>query len=272
MTRTLAALVGHSLRRNRWLLAVAFTLLAAFQALTSIIASTFQETHAFDRLAAMVPDFIRQVFGASFLPMLSFNGIVVLGYFHFAVIAVLIGLAIAVATEPAGDVEFRFTDLLLARPVPRWLAIFRSALLVAVVAVGSTAAMALGTWAGLALFAPAGVRWPTPRPIVSLSVNLAALVACWGGIALAFAAAVRRRAVAGAITGLAGFAFFLLDLVARVREPLHGLARLSPFHYFNPLRPIAGQPVQWSDAWTLLGTATLGLAVALLIYDRRDSA
>ncbi|RPJ69723.1 MAG: hypothetical protein EHM24_04595 [Acidobacteria bacterium] len=272
MTRALAALVAHSLRRNRWLLAATLVLLALFQGLTSFMASTFQEMKYFERLATLVPPFIRQAFGSSFLPMLSFTGIVVLGYFHFAVIAFLIGLAIAVATEPAADVEHRFTDLLLARPVPRWLPILRSAALVVICAAATTAAMAAGTRAGLALFAPAGARWPSPGLMLSLSVNLGALMMCWGGIALAIAAAVRRRGVAGAAAGLAAFALFLLDVVARVRDPIGGMARLSPFHYFNPLLLVAGQPIRPGDPAALLAFAAAGLVVALLLYTRRDLA
>jgi len=272
MTRTLAALVGHSLHRSRWLLTATLVLLAMFQGLTSFMASTFQEMKYFDRLAALVPDFIRQVLGSSFLPMLSFNGIVVLGYFHIAVITFLVGLAIALATEPAGDVEHRFTDLLLARPVPRWLPIVRTAVVVVLVALAAVASMALGTRVGLSLFAPAGAPWPRTSLVFSLSLSLAALVICWGCLALAVAAAARRRAVAGGATGLAAFALFLVDLVGRVREPVSGMARLSPFHYFSPLRALIGQAVPWSDVSALLAFGAAGLIVALFIYNRRDLA
>jgi ABC-2 type transport system permease protein len=254
------------------LLTATFALLAAFQCLTSFMAATFQEMKYFDRLAALVPDFIRQVLGSSFLPVLSFTGIVVLGYFHIAVLTFLVGLAIAMATEPASDVEHRFTDLLLARPVPRWLPIVRSAVLVVLVAVAATASMAAGTWVGLSLFAPPGAPWPRPRLILALSLGLAALVTCWGGIALAVGAAARRRVVAGAATGLAALAFFLLDVVARVREPVRGVARLSPFHYFSPIRTLIGQAVPWADVSALLAFGAGGLIVALLIYSRRDLA
>jgi ABC-2 type transport system permease protein len=272
MIPTLAALVAHSLRRSRWLLAATFTLLALFQGLTSFMAATFQEMGYFERLAALVPDFIRQIFGSSFLPMLSFTGIVLLGYFHFAIIVFLVGLSIAMATEPASDVEHRFTDLLLARPVPRWLSILRSAVVVAVVAAGVTLSMAAGTWGGLALFAPPGARWPRPGVVLSLSLSLASLLACWGGIALAAGAAARRRAVAGGGTGVAAFALFLLDLVARVRDPVGGGARLSPFHYFSPLLAITGARVPWADISALLAFGAAGLAVALVVYTRRDLA
>ena len=195
----------------------------------------------------MVPDFLRQALGGSFLALLSFNGIALLGFFHFAIIAFLVGLAVAVATEPASEVEHRFNDLLLARPLPRWVPIARSAVLVAAVAVAMGGAMCAGTWTGLALFAPAGLQWPAPRLILSLGGLMATLMACCGGLALAIGSAARRRGVAGAVAGLVVFALFLLDVVARVWEPARALGRLSPFHYFEPL-PTDQRPADRLDA------------------------
>ncbi|HSK10441.1 MAG TPA: hypothetical protein VK911_12755 [Vicinamibacterales bacterium] len=270
MTRALAALVAHSVRRSLALLGATVVLLAAFQALAVLMAASFQASDSFERLAAMAPDFIRQAFGASFLAVLSFNGLVLLGFFHFAVIAFLLGLAIALATEPASEVEHRFNDLLLARPLPRWVPIARSALLLALVAVATCGAMCAGTWLGLAVFAPGAAPWPRPRLILSLGGMLAALMMCWGGIALAVGSGARRRGVAGAVAGLLAFALFLLDLVARVWVPARPLARLSPFHYFDPLRLVGGQPLAWTHPVFLLSVAAAGFAVALAVYGSRD--
>lgn len=270
MIRAVASLAWHSARRSRVLLAVTVALLLVFQALTALMAASFQETDYFERLADVVPPFLREAFGASFFALLSFNGIVLLGFFHFAVIAFLVGLSIAVATEPAAEVEHRFNDLLLARPLPRWVPVARSVAVLALVAVLTCGAMCLGTWAGLALFAPAGVAWPRASLVLSLGGLMAALMFCFGGVALAIAAAGRRRGVAGAAAGLVAFALFLLNVVAGVWEKAHPLGRVSPFHYFEPLRLVGGQPVSWTDLLILVGAGAAGVAVALLLYSKRD--
>ena len=270
MSRAVASLAWHSFRRNRALLGATVALLLVFQSLTALMAASFQVSDYFARLAAMVPDFMRQALGASFLSLLSFNGIVLLGFVHFAVIAFLLGLSIAVATEPASEVEQRFNDLLLARPLPRWVPIARSALLVAAVALLTCGAMCAGTWVGLAIFAPAGVPWPAPRLILSLGGLMTSLMWCCGGIALAAGAAARRRGVAGAAAGFAVFALFLLDVVARVWEPARQVGLVSPFHYFEPIRLVSGLPVGWAHPAFLLAVGAAGLAAALVIYSKRD--
>src|SRR5206468_4039433 len=78
-----------------------------------------ERNQAFATLSSIVPEFIRSVAGPSMLAFMSFGGIVALGYFHPIVLASLLGLAIAIATEPAAEIESRFDDLTLTRPVPR---------------------------------------------------------------------------------------------------------------------------------------------------------
>ena len=99
----MVGLLLHSVRRLRTLLFVAAVLLAAFQILLAAAARSLQELNTFSGLTALVPDFLRQVFGPSLLTLMSFRGIACLSFFHVAVLAFLVGVVIAIATE--GDCE-----------------------------------------------------------------------------------------------------------------------------------------------------------------------
>src|SRR5207247_591541 len=141
------------------------------------------------------------------------------GYFHPIVLASLLGLAIAIATEPAAEIESRFDDLTLTRPVPRSAVISRTAILLVGTVAGILVLMAVGTWTGLACCTPPTVQRPPIALFRSLAITLGAIVWCWGGLALAVASAVRRRAVASGLTGIAALATFLLDYLGRVWDP-----------------------------------------------------
>jgi hypothetical protein len=93
---------------------------------------------------------------------------------------------------------------------------------------------------------------------------------CWAGIAAAAAAVARRRAVAGAIVGVAALAAYLLDYVGRAWDPARALSRLSPFHYFEPTTLITGQPLRAGDVLPLLATGIVGIAAAYILFARRD--
>src|SRR5207253_5670951 len=101
------------------------------------------------------------------------------------------------------------------------------------------ALMLAGTCAGLAMWAPANVRWPSPRMLGSLALNLGLLLLCWGGVAMAFGAACRRT-VATAVTGLLALTALLLDLTGRLWPPANRVAWLSPFRYFIPFDIVMG--------------------------------
>jgi ABC-2 type transport system permease protein len=270
MIRATSVLIGHSLRRVRALVTVVALVLACFQVLTSLMAATFQQSQAFAKISALIPDFIRQLMGPALIGMLSFSGVVCLGYFHLAIVAWLVGFAVALATEPTSEIEHGFADLILSRPVPRAAVVGRSIVVVVLCSSFVLAMMMAGTWVGLYWLAPPGVAWPRPRLILALAGNLGALMLCWGGVALAFSAAAKRRAVAASAAGVLALGLFLFDLVARAGGPASLLAWLSPFHYYSPLALVAGQPFQLGHALVLLGIGAAGAAIAGVVYTGRD--
>jgi ABC-type transport system involved in multi-copper enzyme maturation permease subunit len=245
-------------------------LLAGFQFLLTQVATYLMRQSAYSQLSALVPDFVRTIAGPSTLAFMSFTGVVSLGYFHPIVIAMLVGLMITIATEPAAEVETRFVDLTLARPLARAELISRSLVILILAGGFMLGAMALGAWIGLTCCTPAEAERPSAALTASLAVSLASVMACWGGVALALAATARRRAVAVAVAGVTAFGSYLLDYLGRAWEPARPISVLSPFHYFEPLSLIAGHPLSMRNLAVLLGTGLAGTCVAYLVFTRRD--
>ncbi len=264
------ALFLHSYRRARVLVGAIVVMLAAIQVLFAVAAKSLQEQNSFSQLFALVPEYLRQVLGPSLLTLLSYRGIVCLGYFHVAVQAVLIGVVISLATEPAGETEKRFLDLVLSHPLSRHWVITRSVALVAAFAVLALSVMVLAT--RIALYATASEEMA--RTVFSvvprLALNLGALLLCWGGIAAMLATIASRRSIAGAGAAILAAACFIMELISQVWRPLKPLTRYSPFHYFNSLDLIAGSPVVARDALILAGIGATGFAIAYIFFSRRD--
>jgi len=202
--------------------------------------------------------------------VLSFQGIVCLGYIHPIVIGAVVGVVMAIATEPAAEIERRFVDLVLARPVSRSALVTRSVLVMMAAGTALIVLLLTGTWLGLMGFAAEPELWPSGRVLGALSANLAALAFCWGGVTLAVAVRTRRRAVAGSIVGLAAVATFLLDYVARAWAPARRIVWISPFHYYDPTARLIGLPPDLAHIWTLVGVGLAGVATAYAIFGRRD--
>ena len=263
-------LLRHSLGRLRGLVAAMAVVVALFQVLLVRVAGTLQESSGFGGLAAFVPPFVRQMAGEALFTFMSFPGIVCLGYFHPMILAGLCGMVISAATEPAAEIETRFLDAILVRPVPRPAIVIRSVAQLLLLPAFVLLAMIAGTAAGLHWLAPPGVRTPGARLIAALAVNLWALLVCVGGWALAVAAASRRRSVAGTIAGVATLVLFLVDYLARAWKPADAVAWLSPFHYYRAMELLMGRPLALSNLAVLLVSGAAGMAVACLVFARRD--
>ncbi len=270
--RYVALLFLYSLKRVRALALITGLLLAALQVVLIFVAGSIQNSGGFDQLSALLPPFARALLGPSVATFMSFSGIVCLGYFELAVMGALIAMAITLATTPASEAESGFMDLILARPVARHWIITRTVALTVFVTGALLALMVAGTGAGLRLFAPKNVSWPSPKLIGSLAVNLGMLALCWGGIASAIGARSSRRSAAGGAAGLLAFAAFLLDYVGRLWQPAESVAWISPFRYYNTFDLIMGNPLPLKDLGVLAAIAVAGFGAAYFLFAHRDIA
>lgn len=254
----------------RTLLLVMAGALALFQILLALAAQQLQRAGTFAQLANVIPSFVRELFGTALLAMMSFSGIMALGYYHVAIIAVLVALVVTIGTEPAAEIEVGFADLILSRSVGRTAVLTRSVVLLVVGPALVIGAMAGGTFLGLWIAAPPPELRPPPFLIGSMAINLWALLFCWGGVALGFGAVARRRSVAGSIAGAAATALMLADYLSKVWSPLKPIARFSPFRYYNPLDLVMGRALSTTDVGVLLATGGIGIVAAYVLFARRD--
>jgi ABC-2 type transport system permease protein len=258
-----------SLKRYSLLLGATGLLLAAVQAFRVLIAASVYNAGQFEEITALLPPFIREIFGSSLASIMTFNGIVCGVYFDTGFIIALLAVTIALATLPASEIETGFADLILARPMRRHWLITRTIALVLFAILFMLLSIMAGTWAGLAIFAPPDVPWPSAPETATLALSLGMLVLSWSGVAMAFGAAC-RRGVASATTSLLAFAAMLLDWAHRLWPPLDSIAWLSPFSYFRPYELLAGEPLRPENLLVLWAIAMTGFIVAYLVISLRD--
>lgn len=266
----LFALVAQLLYRVRKLLLAAGALLAGFQVVLILQANSIEVSGSFAQMAKLVPSFVRDLMGPSFLTFLSFKGIVCLGYFHPIVMGALVVIPVAIATIPVMEIETGFIDLVLARPVARRWIVTRSILVVVISTIWLLTMMAFGTWIGLTRFAAKNADWPSVALVGSMAINLGFLMLCWAAIAMAIGCACRRRGTASAIAGLLALAAYLTDYIGRVWKPADSIAWLSPFRYYTPFEFVMGAQLPAKSLGVLGGTAAVAFAVSYLLYSRRD--
>ncbi len=257
-----------SLKRARILLCVTGLLLAGFQALRVHIAASHSASD-YEQIAALLPPSVRTILGPSVTSVLSFNGIVCGGYFDLGIVIALVVLTITLATLPAVEIETGFADLILARPMRRHWLITRTIALVLLTILLMLCMILAGTWAGMAMFAPPDASGPPARQTASLALDLAMLLLCWGGVAMAFGTAC-RPGVARPAASLIAFAALLLDYAQKLWPALECVGWLSPFKYFTPFELVMGDPLPVDNLLVLWAIAMTGFTVAYFIISHRD--
>ncbi len=271
MTRTcLPALVARSLARGRRAFGAALVILAIFQVLLVVVASSFQQTQSFTLMSALLPMGVQQALGPGAMMLASFAGMVTFGYFHPVIVLAVLLLAAHAATEPAGEVEWGLFDLELARPVRRRTIVTRSALVSFGMTAAVVATMVGGTFAGLAAMAPPGAPWPLPQRVFSLAVHLLLLAWVFAAAGLAAGAWARRR---GTAFGAVAVAIVFLDLVNFLADAWPRAASLrpwTPFHYFPGFAVANGAAPVARDLGTLAAVAAALIVVAYWRFERRD--
>jgi hypothetical protein len=270
MKPSAVVLAAHSVRRMRAVLIAIALVLGGFQFLLTQVAVFLLKRGGFGLISSFIPDFMQNMAGPSMVAFTSFEGVVAFGYFHPMVLATHVGLAIAIATEPAAEVETRFADLTLARSVARHEVITRTVCVLVWSELVMLLVMMLSTWGGLACCTPADTPRPGAATIRSLAILLGAITLCWGGLALGVAARVKRRSTASGGVAVVAVAAFLLDYLARIWDPAKAVARFSPFRYFEPMSVLAGGQLEWSSVLVMLAIGAAGASVAYVLFSRRD--
>lgn len=263
----LFALVGHSLRRRRGLLVGISLMLIVFQCFMILTARNYEQTGGFRAMAALMPQFMSQLTN---MMAATFTGFVLFGYSHPIVQLFLVAMAISIGTEPVAEIETKFVDLMMSRPLRRTTVITRTLIVLLVSTVIAVGTLLAATFAWLWLLAPPAARLPQPRVIVSLAVNLALLVVAWGGIALGLASFAKRRATAAAACGFLAFATFVLDYAGKFWKAVEPASRISPFHYFDSFTMIGGRTLATIDVVALTVMFAASAVIAAVVYAWRD--
>lgn len=262
------ALIGRSFARHRALLAALAALLSAFQVLDIVVAYNLQQNAIYSQFATMVPAFIQEAMGGALVG--TFMGAVAVGFVHPLVMLSLSCAAIYLASEPAGEVEDGLVDLVVARPVRRYLIVTRSAFVCATGTLAVVTAMFVTSRVTVHWLTPGQANVVAASRLGWVALNLLAIVWSVGAGALALASHVGERARAAGSVALVAVFLYLLQFGAAAWAPLRPFARVSPFHYYEAMQTLMGTATPALHIAGLLTAALALLGVAYLLYAGRD--
>lgn len=121
--------------------------------------------------------------------------------------------------------------------------------------------------ATLAAVSTAAVDWGMVT-LFSAALALGQLIMLGIGMLLSMFVTKTRTVMSISIGTVLGL--YILSMFVNIKEELSGLKYLTPFQYFEPRAILHSGNIEWIYIALSLGLALAGLALSLVIYNRRD--
>ncbi len=198
----------------------------------------------------------------------SFQGFLAVEVFSYTGLVLGAYVAFLTASFVAGEIEQKSSELMLSLPVSRVRVILsRFATLLPIIVV-LVIAMLLGIVAGASYV---GESIDTARFAYAMVTTAAFMLAIGGGSLLLSALMSNGRNAAFAAIGVL-LAMFLVENIGSMVTSIDWARRLSLFHYARVAGFISDPSAQfsWTNCGILLAVAVAFLALAVIVYQRRD--
>ena len=198
----------------------------------------------------------------------TFSGFISAEVFSYMGIVLGAYIAFLTASFVAGEIEQKSSELMLSLPVSRVRVILsRFATLLPIIVV-LVIAMLLGIVAGAGYV---GESIDTTKFAYAMVVMAAFMLAVGGGSLLLSALMSNGRNAAFAAIGVL-LAMFLVENIGSMVTSIDWARRLSLFHYARVAGFISDPSAQfsWTNCGILLAVAIVLLALAVIVYQRRD--
>jgi ABC-2 type transport system permease protein len=198
------------------------------------------------------------------MEMFKPSGFLNIEYFSYMTLIVGIFAILAGSGLLAGDEESGTLDLVLAHPVSR-TALFAGRCLAFLAA---TIAILAINWVGFILAAPGTQLHLSAGELALPLLSQFGLLAIFGALALLLSLLLPSQRLAAMTSGILLVACYFINALANINKDLEGLAKLSPFHYYQGGLAIDG--MKWDVLVAMLGVSLLFVIVAWWRFERRD--
>lgn len=258
---TLTALIRHTLSLQTRSILIWGFVVGLYSA--AIVASykTFGDPAQIEQIMQAYPEDLLEAFGMT--DMTSVEGYLDGQIFILAPLALAFFTILAAASAIAGSEERGTIDVLLGNPLPRWQLVVGNFVATAISLLGILVVAGLMTWVTAALM---DIDL-SARATAEGFLNLWPISLAFGGLAMLCSALFHRRVLAIAIPGFVLFAMYLLNTLGNISEDIEDYQPFSAFHYYGSA---VLDGIDWVDFVGLSGVAVLLVALAILVFRRRE--
>ena len=263
----MANIIRRQLERNWTFLVAVMLVLGAFEFLLCAVVASVDVKGAFGEITRFAPPVFRAMIEQN-MPEGSAAGLLAFGWNHPVAHALLTAVAITLGARAiAGEVENGAIELVLAQPVSRGEyfaahALFGAGALMAVLVVGL-----LGTAIGQAVYSLDAFGLPRLAALFLNAFLLQLALFAVTLLASAFGRETGRVAIVGVLVAVISY---LLNALAILWDKAAFLKPLSLHGYYDPRAVLIEGGLSAPSTVILGACAAIGIAAALIRFDRRD--
>ena len=258
--------VRRQLERNAIFLAVAMTVLAAFEFVLCAVVASMDIQGAFSQMTQFAPPVFRAMIEQN-LAGGTPAGVLAYGWNHPVAHALLSAVAITLAARVvAGEVENGAVELVLTQPLSR-ARYFAAHLLFGLGALSAAlVAGLLGTAIGQQFFALDAFGWRLAALFANMLFLQLAIYALTL-VASAFGREGGRVALAGVLVAVVSF---LVNAIATLWAKADFMKPFSLHHYYDPRQLLVQDNLSAASLAVLGGVAAIAIGAAYAHFARRD--
>ncbi len=222
----------------------------------------------YDRILKAMPETLAKTMIGDFGSYGSPEGYLNSSLFFMAAPLLFLIYAISVGSGAiAGEEEQGTLDLLLSNPLPRWRVVVEKFVALVI----GTLFLALVQWLGLIVGAVAVNMQISSGRLAEINLSCALLGLAIGTLALAVGCLRGDRSLSVGVASTVGVAAYFLNSLAASVKSLEPYRKLSFFYYFIGADPLKNG-LDAGHVAVLVGVTLVLLAVALVVFERRDVA
>ena len=177
-----------------------------------------------------------------------------------SILSILLAISLTVTEEDKGELR-----TLVAQPISRRAIVLGKWLAIVTICLVASVASVLGVEIGLLAINESLDQ----TVLVRLGLFTWLLVTALASLIFAVGLATGKRSLTTAVAVIIAIGSFLMSTFSQAVDWLKEWDFVSFFHYF-PATDIAKGTIEWMNVWVYVGITVTSLAIALLVFVRRD--
>lgn len=227
----------------------------------------FHDKIDIEELMKAYPKEFLKFFGGGDMSLSSTEGFLSMEFLSlFFILIITFYIAASAGTTIAGAIERKTMDFSLSQPISRTKLVLADA----IVSLGTIALLTLVTSISIFIFCQIYNNDINSLGLISFSIVATFFLWSIYGIAIFISSFMRSKITVVSTTLIITMGFYIFSSLTRIFDQLKNFDKYSLFYFYDPLKLLKDNAIDWNHIAILSAILLLGLSSSLIIFNRKD--